>query len=92
METAPYVQEICFENLNLRETQKNYILSYIKDKHASLTPFYDDIYLHHSTEYWIELEKQIQSLQAKYCVKLTNYFYHDQIKKRKESIHEHTIS
>ncbi|MCM1194060.1 MAG: radical SAM protein [Butyrivibrio sp.] len=92
-EAAPYVSEICFENLNLRGAQKEYVLSYVKDKYASLVPLYHDIYLHHSAEYWKELEWQIQALQTKYSVKLTNYFYHDRLKKTgKENTHEYTIS
>lgn len=91
-EAAPYVQEICFENLNLRGAQKDCILSYIEETHPSLAPLYQSIYLHQRTEYWKELEDRIQTLQTKYPVPFTNYFYHDQIRKRKEPAHEHKVS
>lgn len=87
---APYVQEICFENLNLRGEQKKRILSYIKDKHAPLAPLYHEIYHRRGTEYWQELEDRIQMLRTKYPVKMTNYFYHEKIKKG--GTHERTIS
>ncbi len=80
-EISPYVQEICFENLNLRGAQKNSILSYIKDTHAPLTSLYHEIYLRRNGEYWREMEDRIQILQEKYPVKMTNYFYHNKIKK-----------
>lgn len=91
-ETSPYVQEICFENLNLRGKQTEYILSYIREKYPALFPLYQNIFIHHQTEYWKETEKFIHSLETRYPIKFTNYFYHDQIKKRKEKSNECTIS
>lgn len=88
----PYVEEICFENLNLRGVQTGQMLSYIKEKYPSLTSLYQSIYLQHNTKYWEYMENQICSLQTRYSIKFTNYFYHNKIKKRKENSYEHTIS
>lgn len=86
-----YVEEICFENLNIRNAQSDDVFSYIKEKYPSLLPIYQRIYLKHQTDYWDKMEQQIFSLQKHYPIKFTNYFYHDKIKKRRSS-NEHTIS
>lgn len=86
-----YVEEICFENLNLRNAQVEPAFSYIKEKHPSLLPCYQAIYLEHQTDYWDKMEQQIDSLKNRYQIKFTNYFYHDKIKKRRNS-NEYTIS
>lgn len=86
-----YVEEICFENLNIRNVQSEPVLSYIKEKHPSLLSVYHSIYLEHQTDYWDKAAQQICTLQKRYPVKFTNYFYHDKIKKRRTS-NEHTIS
>lgn len=78
---APYVEEICFENLNLRGVQIKYILSYIQAKYPSLVPLYQKIYLQHQTDYWETMENLIYALSFQYPVKFTNYFYHNKIKK-----------
>lgn len=78
---APYVEEICFENLNLKGAQTKNILSYIHYKYPELVPLYQDIYLQHRMDYWKEQENLIHSLQSQYPIKFTNYFYHDKIKK-----------
>lgn len=78
---APYVEEICFENLNLRGAQIKYILSYIQDKYPSLVPLYQEIYLQHQMDYWETLKHSIHSLESHYPVKFTNYFYHNKIRK-----------
>ena len=78
---TPYVEEICFENLNLRGVQIKYMLSYIQDKDPSLVPLYQKIYLQHQTDYWEAQESLIHSLESQYSVKFTNYFYHNKIKK-----------
>lgn len=78
---APYVDEICFENLNLRGAQIEYILSYIQDKYPLLVPLYQEIYLQHRMDYWKMPENIIDSLKSQYSVKFTNYFYHNKIKK-----------
>lgn len=86
-----YVEEICFENLNLKGSQRVSILSYIKEKYPSLLPLYQAIYMKRQTGYWDEMEQQILSFANRSSIKLTNYFYHDQIKKRRNP-DEHLIS
>lgn len=81
---SKYVEEICFENLNLRGSQKETILSYIKERYPSLLPLYQDLYVRCQTDYWNKMEQQILTFADQYPIKFTNYFYHDQIKKKEE--------
>ena len=52
---------IWLENLNLRGQFKGVIMNYIREKHPSLVPLYEDIYNRKRTEYWQNLEKEISS-------------------------------
>lgn len=79
---SPYVNEICFENLNLRGKQIDWVLDYIEQKYPTLLPLYKEIYLQKKLDYWDELEDSISSLDNKYKTKFTNYFYHNKIKKK----------
>ena len=55
---------IWLENLNLRGQFKGVIMDYIREKHPSLVPLYEDIYNRKRTEYWQSLEKEISSYAA----------------------------
>ena len=91
-ETAPYVEEICFENLNLRGAQVSQILSYISKKYPEHLPLYHEIYREHRMTYWEEMKEMIQNLNQSYPVTFSNYFYHEKIKKKGNNEDEYTIS
>lgn len=81
-EVRPYVEEICFENLNLRGSQLHWILSYIKEKYPAFLPLYHEIYYEHNNTYWENLSREITNLQQYYPIKFTNYFYHKELQKK----------
>ena len=54
---------IWLENLNLRGSYKPVIMDYIRGKHPSLVPLYEEIYTHGSRGYWTELNESL----AAYC-------------------------
>lgn len=78
---APFVDEICFENLNLRGAGKAEILKYISEKYPQFIEEYDKIYNKRDMTYWSDLEKKISAMRKRFDVPLLNYFYHDKIKK-----------
>ena len=55
---------IWLENLNLRGQFKGVIMDYIREKHPSLVPLYEDIYNRKQPDYWQSLEKEISSYAA----------------------------
>lgn len=77
----PFVDEICFENLNLRGEQTRRVLSYIAAHHPDILPLYQTIYRDRCGDYWRTVEARLSVLELQYPVKFTNYFYHQKIKK-----------
>lgn len=86
--TRNIVNEYWFENLNLRGSYKQTILTYIDTNYCSLSNEYRKIFLQKDNTYWDTLEDSIN----KYCNQLSlnyiNYFYHcrlveDKINKKK---------
>ena len=79
---SPYVDYICFENLNLRGAYLPRVMSYIQDRHPNLIELYMQIYWSKNMEYWENLKSEL----TKYCidndVEYKFYFYHDKIKKK----------
>ena len=55
---------VWLENLNLRGQFKGIIMDYIRRKHPSLVPLYEDIYNRKRPEYWQSLEKEISAYAA----------------------------
>ena len=55
---------IWLENLNLRGQFKGGILHYIREKHPSLVPLYEEIYNRKSPDYWQALEQEIAAFAA----------------------------
>ncbi|MEE0858436.1 MAG: radical SAM protein [Acutalibacteraceae bacterium] len=74
-----FVDEYWFENLNLRGSYKNVILSYINKNYPSLTELYDDIYLNGNNNYWVNLSIDIENYCKKNRIKYVNYFYHKEL-------------
>ena len=83
-----YVNEYWFENLNLRGTYKEEILSYIENKYPKVYPIYENIYLKRNNDYWKDLAIKINNYCENNNIKYINYFYHDELvaaKKNKEA-------
>ena len=83
-----YVDEYWFENLNLRGTYKDEILSYIENKYPKVYPIYEEIYLKRNNDYWKDLAIKINNYCESNNIKYVNYFYHDELvaaKKNKEA-------
>lgn len=76
-----FVDEICFENLNLRGAAKEEILAYIGEKFPQHLHIYEQIYRKGSNDFWMNMEREIEELSVEFSVKFTNYFYHSRIKK-----------
>lgn len=55
-----YCQLIWLENLNLRGSYKSVIFDYIREKHPSLLPLYEEIYTHGSRLYWETLDNRLR--------------------------------
>ena len=55
---------VWLENLNLRGQFKGVIMDYIREKHPSLVPLYEDIYNRKRSDYWQSLEKEISAYAA----------------------------
>ena len=78
---SPYVDMICFENLNLRGSAKQDILNYIAEKYPQYLKEYQNIYTKGDISYWEQLESHIKEMSAGYKVPFVSYFYHDKIRK-----------
>ncbi len=82
-----YVDECWFENLNLRGPYKKDILDYIKSNYDLYYKDYINIYVNNDMTYWNELGNKLNDYCCKHNIKYKNYFYHDElVKKKKESI------
>lgn len=83
--SSAFVDEYWFENLNLRGDYKNKILGYIADKYPELTGRYNNIYLYGDKGYWTDLSYEIDSYCLQNGIKYKNYFYHEELVKRKKA-------
>ncbi|MEG1790920.1 MAG: radical SAM protein [Clostridia bacterium] len=79
--TSEYVDTYWFENLNLRGSFKNGILTYIKEKYSDLYPLYNQIYNLKDKSFWESLAFEINDFCTTNNVDFINYFYHEQIRK-----------
>ena len=55
---------IWLENLNLRGSYRAVIMDYIREKHPSLLPLYEEIYSHGSRLYWEALDTELRTYAA----------------------------
>lgn len=76
-----HVDQICFENLNLRGAAKAEILGYITEKYPQHLDGYKAIYRKGDMTYWEQLEAEIEALAENTSVPFVNYFYHAKIRK-----------
>ena len=58
--TAPLVDRITFDTLNLRPQNIDIVLNFIRTTRPDLTEIYEDIYLRKNRLYWIGLRKKIK--------------------------------
>lgn len=79
VKTQRYVDEYWFENLNLRGSYKQDILSYIKSACPQLVELYDEIYVEGNMGFWNNLAVEIEGYCATNSIKHINYFYHKEL-------------
>ena len=80
-----FVDEYWFENLNLRGSYKQVILSYINAKYPHLGGLYNKIFVKGDKSYWIDLSVEIEDFCNKNNIKYTNYFYHKDLVEAKRN-------
>lgn len=80
-----FIDEYWFENLNLRGSYKQDILSYINYKYPNLINLYQDIFIKGNKSYWINLSMQIEDYCKSNNINYINYFYHEELVKAKLS-------
>jgi len=80
-----FVDEYWFENLNLRGSYKQTILSYINDNYPKLNSLYKEIYTHGNLSYWKDLSVWLEHYCTAGGIKYINYFYHEMLVKEKLS-------
>lgn len=78
-----FIDEFWFENLNLRGSYKQTILSYIEKKYPDLVDLYKSIYIKGNKKYWIDLSIDIENYCKLNNINYINYFYHEELVKAK---------
>ena len=73
--------EVWLENLNLRGEYLPRIMAYIKANYPHLLALYQQIYIAKDRGYWFTLAKDLDAYAVDKGIKLTNYFYHEEIRK-----------
>lgn len=84
-QTRGFIDEYWFENLNLRGSYKETILSYINEKFPQLSELYNRIYVQGKRDYWQHLAIEIEAYCEERNIKHINYFYHEELVKDKKS-------
>lgn len=79
---SPFVDYVCFENLNLRGSYLPRVMDYIRKEHPDLESLYKSIYWDKDMSYWKELETHLRDYCTQNSIEYRCYFYHDQITKR----------
>lgn len=74
-----FIDEYWFENLNLRGSYKQAILTYIEEKYPHLSSLYKRIFAKGDKEYWVDLSIQIQDYCKEKNANYINYFYHEEL-------------
>ncbi len=77
--TNKYVDEYWFENLNLRGSYKQDIISYIKTTSPHLLKLYNELYIDGNMEFWNSLSVEIEEYCNVHSIKHVNYFYHKKL-------------
>jgi len=84
-QSSSFIDEYWFENLNLRGSYKQTILSYIAINYPLLADLYNEIYISGSKDYWCKLAFEIEDYCKTNSIKYTNYFYHEKLVKAKKA-------
>ena len=79
VKTHRFVDGYWFENLNLRGSYKQDILSYIKNAYPQLVELYDEIYVKGNMGFWNNLSVEIEEYCVEHSIKHINYFYHKEL-------------
>ena len=74
-----YIDEYWFENLNLRGSYKQDIISYIKRTSPHLLKLYNELYIDGNMEFWNSLSVEIEEYCNVHSIKHVNYFYHKKL-------------
>lgn len=77
--SSGFINEYWFENLNLRGSYKQTILSYIKEKYPQYYDEYKHIYFYGGNLYWENLAYEINNYCEERDLKFVNYFYHSKL-------------
>lgn len=86
-----FIDEYWFENLNLRGSYKQVILSYIEKKYPHFLDHYQKIYGNGdkgqgmSRKYWSDLSAEIEAYCKSNNIRYINYFYHEELVKAKKN-------
>ncbi len=92
VKTHRFVNEYWFENLNLRGAYKKTILNYIRVNYPQLLEKYKQIYLKNDLTYWKELSYALDRYCSERKVRYINYFYHEELVKKKSETNNKNIS
>ena len=74
-----YVDEYWFENLNLRGSYKQKILTYVSQKYPQFYGTYEKIYVKGDKGYWSDLAIEIKEYCEANNINYVNYFYHEEL-------------
>lgn len=78
----PYVDYICFENLNLRGAYLPRVMGFIHNSYPQFEPLYKAIYWNKDMSYWESLKDEITAFCNENAINYRFYFYHEKIKKQ----------
>lgn len=90
-QTRGFIDEYWFENLNLRGSYKETILSYIDEKFPQFSEIYNHIYVQGKMDYWQNLAIEIEEYCKERNIKHINYFYHEELVKNKKTKEENNL-
>lgn len=72
----PFVNVVCFENLNLRSAFKPRILNFVGEQYPLLTQLFEEIYVKKKNDYWEGVLRKINTVCTKRGLRYETYFYH----------------
>ncbi|NIQ06885.1 MAG: radical SAM protein [Candidatus Korarchaeota archaeon] len=75
--TAPHVDFLMFENLNLRSTNYQQVMSFLERHDTKLVPLYKEMYQSEELHrYWKECQRRIRRLGEQYETNMQIHFHH----------------
>lgn len=79
---SPFVDYVCFENLNLRGAYLPRVMTFIQENYPEYEELFKMIYWNKNMAYWEELKKELEDYCSMKEIEHRFYFYHDQMKKK----------